>query len=106
MTSTRTLLPIDAVLEDLRAKFTQHPMLILEAAPASLRASAMAGSIFIIHLFGDLWSPGIVGALSDHWASLAKGLLILPAVLLLAGVLWGLLAWLQHRAPATPVTDS
>lgn len=80
--------------------------LILEAAPASLRASAMAGSIFIIHLFGDLWSPGIVGALSDHWASLAKGLLILPAVLLLAGVLWGLLAWLQHRAPATPVTDS
>jgi MFS transporter, Spinster family, sphingosine-1-phosphate transporter len=73
--------------------------LILESAPTALRASAMAGSIFIIHLFGDLWSPSIVGMLSDHWSSLSKGLLILPAVLLLAGVLWGLLAWLQHRSP-------
>ncbi len=73
--------------------------LILESAPPALRASAMAGSIFIIHLFGDMWSPSIVGALSDHWASLSRALLILPIVLLLAGALWGLLAYLQHRSP-------
>ena len=73
--------------------------LILESAPAALRASAMAGSIFIIHLFGDLWSPSIVGTLSDRWASLSSALLILPAILLLAGAFWGLLAWLQHSKP-------
>lgn len=73
--------------------------LILESAPAALRASAMAGSIFVIHLFGDMWSPGIVGTLSDHWSSLSRALLILPAVLLIAGALWGFLAWCQHRTP-------
>jgi Na+/melibiose symporter-like transporter len=59
----------------------------------------MAGSIFVIHLFGDMWSPGIVGTLSDHWSSLSRALLILPGVLLIAGALWGLLAWCQHRTP-------
>lgn len=73
--------------------------LILESAPAALRASAMAGSIFMIHLFGDLWSPSIVGTLSDQWASLSQALLILPVVLLLAGTIWGLLALIQHRQP-------
>lgn len=76
--------------------------LILESAPSALRASAMAGSIFMIHLFGDLWSPSIVGLLSDRWHSLAQALLILPAVLLLAGTLWGILAWSQHRSPTPP----
>lgn len=73
--------------------------LILESAPAILRASAMAGSIFIIHLFGDLWSPTIVGQLSDHWGHLNTALLILPVALLIAGVLWGTLAWKQHLMP-------
>src|SRR6266516_4804782 len=41
--------------------------LILESVPSNLRASAMAGSIFAIHLFGDMWSPQIVGRLADHW---------------------------------------
>ena len=31
--------------------------LILETTPVNLRASAMAVSIFMIHLFGDMWSP-------------------------------------------------
>ncbi|MES2707633.1 MAG: MFS transporter [Verrucomicrobiota bacterium] len=70
--------------------------LILESAPAALRASAMAGSIFIIHLFGDLWSPYIVGKLSDHWGNIRPALLILPVALLTAGILWGILAWKQH----------
>ena len=35
--------------------------LLLESVPVSLRASAMAASIFVIHLFGDFWSPVIVG---------------------------------------------
>jgi hypothetical protein len=66
--------------------------LILETVPMNLRASAMAISIFCIHLFGDLWSSEIVGHLSDHWASLQKAVLILPGALGVAAALWVALA--------------
>jgi MFS family permease len=66
--------------------------LILESVPVNLRASAMATSIFMIHLFGDFRSSEIVGRLSDYWQSLQKAVLILPAVLLIASVLWTVLA--------------
>ncbi len=72
--------------------------LILESVPVNLRASAMAGSIFCIHLFGDMWSPEIVGRLSDAWQSLRSAVLILPAALLVGGVLWLVLAWRQWGA--------
>lgn len=61
--------------------------LILETAPAHLRASAMAVSIFMIHLFGDLWSPKIVGLIAKH-SSLRSGVLILPVALVPAALLW------------------
>jgi MFS transporter, Spinster family, sphingosine-1-phosphate transporter len=35
----------------------------LRAVPPELRASAMAAMIFAIHLFGDLWSPPLLGVL-------------------------------------------
>ena len=74
--------------------------LILETAPAQLRASAMAVSIFMIHLFGDLWSPKIVGVISTH-SSLGRGVLILPLALIPAALLWLLLAVRMRRlAPA------
>ena len=66
--------------------------LILESVPANLRASAMAISIFMIHLFGDYRSSEIVGRLSDHWHNLQKAVLILPTVLILASLLWLALA--------------
>lgn len=65
--------------------------LILETVPMNLRASAMALSIFMIHLFGDMWSPELVGRLADAW-DLHKAVLILPVALLLGGVLWVSLA--------------
>ena len=37
----------------------------LRAVPPELRASAMAAMIFAIHLFGDLWSPTVLGLLND-----------------------------------------
>jgi len=40
--------------------------ILLKSVPSHLRASAMALAIFSIHLFGDLWSPPLVGILSDH----------------------------------------
>jgi hypothetical protein len=71
--------------------------LILETVPVNLRASAMALSIFCIHLFGDLWSSEIVGRLSDHWGSLQKAVMILPAALGVAAVLWISLALKTKR---------
>ena len=62
--------------------------LIVETVPVNLRASAMAASIFAIHLFGDLSSSQIMGALSDHWQSLQKAGLILPGALLVGAALW------------------
>ena len=52
----------------------------------------MALSIFMIHLFGDMWSSEIVGDLSGHWQSLQKAVLILPVALLVSGLLWQSLA--------------
>ena len=83
--------------------------LIVESVPVMLRASAMALSIFVIHLFGDVWSPLIVGKLSDAWTApghpesgLGRAVLLLPAVLIVAGVFWASLAWRQ----AHTVTDA
>ena len=67
--------------------------LILETAPVNLRASAMAVSIFTIHLFGDMWSPEIVGRLADaSGGNLQRAVLILPVALLVASLLWLALA--------------
>lgn len=75
----------------------------LEAVPANLHASAMAVSIFMIHLFGDLWSSEIVGHLSDLWNSLQKAVLILPVALLVAAGFWLVLA-IRMQREKTPVT--
>jgi hypothetical protein len=80
--------------------------LIVETVPVSLRASAMAMSIFMIHLFGDFWSPEIIGYLSDTLSSLKKAVLILPPILLLGGGLWmflGVKTLRASRATANPV---
>jgi MFS family permease len=74
--------------------------LILETAPVNLRASAMAVSIFAIHLFGDMWSPQIVGRLADSFGgNLQKAVLILPVALIVASVFWLVLAVKTKRAP-------
>jgi predicted MFS family arabinose efflux permease len=75
--------------------------LILETAPVNQRASAMAVSIFTIHLFGDMWSPEIVGRLADSFGgNLQKAVLILPAALLVASALWLVLALKSKRGNA------
>jgi hypothetical protein len=54
----------------------------------NLRPSAMAMSIFMIHLFGDFWSPEIIGYISDFFGNLKAAVMILPIMLLLACGLW------------------
>ena len=38
----------------------------LNAVPANLRATAMAGQLFALHVFGDAFSPKIIGMVSDY----------------------------------------
>jgi MFS transporter, Spinster family, sphingosine-1-phosphate transporter len=96
--------------------------LILETVPVTLRASGMALSIFVIHLFGDMWSPELVGHLSDvlrdqftaappvsatpetvellaRAYGLKRAVLMLPAALVVAALLWLALAVKMRRAP-------
>ncbi|MGH9441226.1 MAG: spinster family MFS transporter [Thermoanaerobaculia bacterium] len=60
---------------------------ILGAAPAGRRATAMALSIFAIHLLGDVPSPLLLGVLSQA-TSLQAAFRWLPAPILLAGAIW------------------
>lgn len=63
--------------------------LILETVPVRMRASSMAASIFAIHMFGDLWSPKLVGYLADQWGDLRRALLWgLPASLVVSAFFW------------------
>ena len=72
--------------------------LILETVPVALRASAMAVTIFVIHLFGDLGSPWLVGKVSDLLGGdLRRAILILPAMLAVSAGLW---TWLAVRQQA------
>lgn len=63
--------------------------LILETVPAGMRASAMAASIFVIHLLGDLWSPKIVGHMADRWGDLQRAVFwTLPGALVVGAFFW------------------
>ena len=62
-------------------------VVIVSAVPVGLRATAMAGSIFAIHLFGDAISPPIVGWLADR-AGLADAVMIMPAAVAVSGLIW------------------
>lgn len=80
--------------------------LILETVPATMRASAMAGSIFAIHAFGDLWSPPLVGYLSDRWDLQRACLWVLPGALAVSAILWCGLVVRTKRERAKPQVAS
>jgi MFS family permease len=66
-------------------------VVLLRSVPPELRASAMALSIFAIHLLGDLWSPPLIGLVTDLVADHARSALPMTAVPLafgLAALLW------------------
>ena len=65
---------------------------IVNAVAPGIRATAMAASIFTIHVLGDVPSPTVVGAISDA-SSLARAVLILPVAVLVSGAIWTYAAW-------------
>jgi MFS family permease len=60
---------------------------LLQSVPGHVRASAMAISIFAIHLLGDLWSPPLVGGLTKL-VRMQTAMLVLPAAILASGLIW------------------
>lgn len=51
------------------------------------RASAVALSIFMMHMLGDVPSPPLIGYLSDR-NGLASAFLIIPVAIFISGVIW------------------
>jgi MFS transporter, Spinster family, sphingosine-1-phosphate transporter len=70
---------------------------VLQAVPSELRASAMALSIFAIHVLGDLWSPPLVGLLADH-LPIQVAMMTLPIAIGVSALVW----W-PRRGPARTV---
>ena len=75
----------------------------LNAVPSNLRATAMAGQLFAIHVFGDAFSPKIIGLISDH-SNLRLGLgstlitMVIAAVIFYVGARYA--PRLQHSLEA------
>ncbi len=76
--------------------------IVNEVSP-HMRATAVALSIFTIHILGDVPSPSLVGMISDA-RSLGDAVLIIPVAVLAGGLIWTYAAWRMSRAaiPATP----
>lgn len=64
------------------------------------RASAIALSMFLIHLLGDVPSPPLIGHLSDA-SSLGRAVLIVPVTIAIGGLVWLLSARFTARRPLT-----
>ncbi|HEY0745106.1 MAG TPA: MFS transporter [Steroidobacteraceae bacterium] len=75
---------------------------IINLVLASERATAIALSVFAIHILGDALSPLIVGALSDAF-SLQQAIRILPVAVLIGGFVW---IWAARaQAVSKPVSE-
>ncbi len=64
------------------------------------RATAVALSVFSIHMLGDAISPFLIGAISDA-SSLAQAVKIVPLAVLVSGAIWVAAARAQER-PLSP----
>jgi sugar phosphate permease len=65
------------------------------------RASAVALSVFTIHILGDVLSPSLIGVLSDA-TSLGAAVEIVPVAVIGAGILWTAAARAAARSHAAP----
>ncbi|HEV8431939.1 MAG TPA: MFS transporter [Thermoanaerobaculia bacterium] len=63
------------------------------------RATALALSILLMHVLGDVPSPPLIGYLSDI-SSLQRAFLIVPVAILAGGVIWSYAAWRGARVAA------
>lgn len=62
--------------------------LLVNSVDPHLRARAFGLSILCIHLFGDVLSPPLIGAISDATGNLELALIMVPVTVLLGGIIW------------------
>jgi MFS family permease len=74
---------------------------IVNVVSPHMRATAVALSIFTIHLLGDVPSPSLVGVLSDA-RSLGEAVLIIPLAVVVGGIVWTYAAWRGGHAGGEP----
>lgn len=72
---------------------------IVNLVSPTQRASALALSMFTIHLLGDVPSPTLIGWMSDM-SSLGKAVLIVPAAVVISGIVWLISARVAGKARA------
>jgi MFS family permease len=77
---------------------------IVNAVPPAERANAVAVSILAIHVFGDVPSPLLIGALSER-TSLGRAVLVVPVAILVAGIIWTYAAWRGERRARADAAD-
>lgn len=70
---------------------------IVNLVGAEHRVAATALAILSIHLLGDAISPFLIGFLSERSESLSKAMLLVPAAVLVSGVIWLATAWRAER---------
>ncbi len=73
---------------------------IVNVVAPTERATAVALSIFVMHLLGDVPSPPLIGFVSDR-TSLGRAFLMVPVAILLSGVIWSYAAWRGARVEGT-----
>jgi MFS family permease len=82
----------------LPAIFVAEVMVFLNTGPANavlvnvvlpeIRVTAIAASVFVYHLLGDVFSPSLIGLASDWTGSLALAMLLTSVAMALSGVLY------------------
>ena len=68
---------------------------IINAVAPGERATALGLSVFIMHFFGDIPSPPLIGKISDA-TSLERAVLIVPVAIVVAGAIWMYAAWRER----------
>jgi MFS family permease len=70
---------------------------IINVVKPAERATAVGLSVLVMHLIGDIPSPPLIGAVSDHYASLERAFMLVPLSIVIAGCIWMYAAWSAGR---------
>ena len=76
---------------------------LANVTPPTMRATAFALNILVIHLLGDALSPWLIGRIKDH-GTWNQAFAVVSTVMLLAGVVW--LASMRWLARDTALVES
>lgn len=65
---------------------------IINAVKPGERATAVGLSVLVMHVVGDIPSPPLIGAVSDHY-SLERAFMLVPLAIVVGGCIWMYAAW-------------